>query len=57
MPRVKFAKDYDWPIPGKRAMIAFKAGWSGLVTSPQARDAARAGALVAVDTKGKAKRT
>lgn len=56
MPRVKFAKDYDWPIPGKRAMIAFKAGWSGLVTSPQARDAARAGALVEVDTKGKAKR-
>jgi len=56
MPHVKFAKNYDWPIPGKRGMIAFKAGWGGLITTQQAKDAERAGALVVVETKGKAKR-
>lgn len=45
MPRVKFAKNYDWPVPGKRSMIAFKAGWSGMVTTQQAKDAEAAGAL------------
>lgn len=46
MPRVTFAHDYDWQIPGKRGMIAFKAGWSGLVTTPQAEAARAAGVLV-----------
>lgn len=45
MPRVSFIKDYDWPIPGKRGMIAFKAGWSGLITTQQAKDAKAAGVL------------
>lgn len=45
MPRVTFARDYDWQIPGKRGMIAFKAGWSGLVTTPQAEAARAAGVL------------
>lgn len=54
MPKVTFAHNYDWPIPGKRGMIAFKAGWSGLVTTPQAAAAKAAGALVE-ERKGKAK--
>lgn len=46
MPKVTFARNYDWPIPNKRGMIAFKAGWSGLVTTPQAAAAKAAGVLV-----------
>ena len=45
MPRVTFIRNYDWPIPGKRGMIAFKAGWSGLITTQQAKDAKQAGVL------------
>lgn len=45
MPRVTFIRDYDWQIPGKRGMISFKAGWSGLVTTPQAEAARAAGVL------------
>jgi hypothetical protein len=45
VPRVTFARNYDWPIPGKRGMIAFKAGWSGLITTQQAKDAKAAGVL------------
>lgn len=56
MPRVKFAKNFDWVVPGSRAMVSFKAGWSGMVTTPQARDAQAAGVLVVIDTKGKATR-
>lgn len=45
MPRVTFARDYDWQIPGKRGMVAFKAGWSGVVTRAQAAAAKTAGVL------------
>lgn len=45
MPKVTFERDYDWQIPGKRGMIAFKAGWSGLVNTPQAEAARAAGVL------------
>jgi hypothetical protein len=45
MPRVTFIRDYDWQIPGKRGMIAFPAGWSGLITTPQAEAARAAGVL------------
>jgi hypothetical protein len=45
MPRVTFIRDHDWQIPGKRGMISFKAGWSGLITTPQAEAARAAGVL------------
>jgi hypothetical protein len=45
VPRVTFIRDYDWQIPGKRGMIAFPAGWSGLITTPQAEAARAAGVL------------
>lgn len=52
MPRVTFAHDFNWHIPGKRGMKFFEAGWSGLVTTPQAAAAKAAGALVE-ERKGK----
>jgi hypothetical protein len=51
VPRVTFIRDYDWQIPGKRGMIAFKAGWSGLITTPQAEAARAAGVLATTQVK------
>ena len=47
MPRVKFVADFDWK-PTPAVTIAFKAGWTGLVTTPCAELAV---------AKGRAERT
>lgn len=41
--KVTLLQNYDWPIPGTRNWIAFKAGWSGRVTRAQGRDMIAAG--------------
>jgi len=42
--KIHVLKDFDWPVPGQRAWVAFKAGWSGRVTRAQAREMIAAGA-------------
>lgn len=41
--KITMTQNYDWPVPGKRSWIAFKAGWSGRVTRDQGRDMIAAG--------------
>lgn len=41
--KVTILQNYDWPIPGTRNWIAFKAGWAGRVTRAQGRDMIAAG--------------
>jgi hypothetical protein len=48
MPWVKFTRDFDWKVPGKRAWLAFKSGSRQLVTTAQADDAIKAGAAIRV---------
>lgn len=45
MPRIIFTHDYDWAPPefNGRWLVAYKAGWSGLVTTPCAAAAIAAG--------------
>lgn len=45
MPRILFTHNYDWAPPefNGRWVIAYKAGWSGLVTTPCAAAAIAAG--------------
>jgi len=38
--RVRMNVDHDWPVPGKRSWIAFKAGKEYPVTQKQADDMA-----------------
>lgn len=45
MPRVRFTADMDWR-PKQGVTIAYKAGWSGLVTTPCAEAAVAAGKAV-----------
>lgn len=52
--KVTLLQNYDWPIPGTRNWIAFKAGWSGRVTRAQGRDMIAAG--VAREVKERASR-
>ena len=33
--KITVTQNYDWPVPGTRHWIAFKAGWSGRVTRAQ----------------------
>lgn len=56
--KVTLLQNYDWPIPGTRNWIAFKAGWSGRVTRAQGRDmiAAGAGAEVTIPDEVKSTR-
>lgn len=45
MPRVTFTKEFTWVNPNGRGMITFPAGYSGLVTTEQAKRAVAAGAI------------
>lgn len=47
MPRVLFQYDFDWYPPELKGrwMRAYKAGWSGLVTTPCATEAGRLGKI------------
>ncbi|PRA46650.1 hypothetical protein [Brucella pituitosa] len=52
MPHVHFSEDFDWkPLP--QVTIAYKAGWSGLVTSPCATAADQANKAVRLKTPRK----
>lgn len=48
MPRVLFTQDFDWAPPefNGRWLVAYKAGWSGLVTTPCATAAIAAGKAI-----------
>lgn len=48
MPRVVFTQDFDWAPPefNGRWLVAYKAGWSGLVTTPCATVAIAAGKAI-----------
>lgn len=51
MPRVVFTQDFDWAPPefNGRWLVAYKAGWSGLVTTPCATVAIAAGKAIGKD--------
>ncbi|MBO1040412.1 hypothetical protein [Brucella pituitosa] len=52
MPHVRFSSDFDWkPLP--QVTIAYKAGWSGLVTTPCAAAAVAANKAVRLKTPRK----
>ncbi len=48
MPRVAFTQDFDWAPPefNGRWLVAYKAGWAGLVTTPCATAAIAAGKAI-----------
>lgn len=48
MPRITFTRDFDWAPPefNGRWLKAYKAGWSGLVTTPCAVLAIAAGKAI-----------
>lgn len=49
--KVTILQNYDWPVPGTRNWIAFKAGWSGRVTRAQGRDMIAAGVAIQDTTR------
>lgn len=49
--KVTIAKNYDWPVPGKRAWVSFKAGWTGRVTRAQGAEIITAGVGREVKTR------
>lgn len=44
MPWVRFERDFDWRVPGRRALIAYKAGMVKNVTTRCMEEAVAAGA-------------
>lgn len=42
--KITVTADYDWPAPGTRSWIAFRAGWTGRVTRAQGAAIIAAGA-------------
>lgn len=52
MPWVRFSEDFDWkPLP--QVTVAYKVGWSGLVTTPCAAAAVEANKAVRLKTPRK----
>ncbi|GAA5627449.1 hypothetical protein Brsp05_02738 [Brucella sp. NBRC 12953] len=52
MPHVRFSEDFDWkPLP--QVTIAYKAGWSGLVTTLCANSAVQANKALRLKTPKK----
>jgi hypothetical protein len=52
MPHVRFSEDFDWkPLP--QVTIAYKAGWSGRVTTPCANSAVASNKAVRLKTPKK----
>lgn len=52
MPWVRFSEDFDWkPLP--QVTIAYRAGWSGLVTTPCANSAVQANKAIRLKTPKK----
>ncbi|ORE89745.1 hypothetical protein [Aurantimonas sp. 22II-16-19i] len=45
MTDVTFTRDYDYRVPGKQAIVAYRRGWSGKVPAAHAKAAGSAGAL------------
>jgi hypothetical protein len=54
MPRVTFIADFDCPLPGGRAFISYKSGFSGLIPTAHSELAKKAGALDGDAKQGKA---
>lgn len=53
--RFKFSKDFDYPIPGVRAFLAYKAGDELTIPKPHIDAALAAGAGKIVDTPSRVK--
>ncbi|WAP67226.1 hypothetical protein [Jiella pelagia] len=45
MASVTFSRAFDYKVPGKTAVVAYRAGWSGKVPAAHAEAARAAGAL------------
>lgn len=50
---VQFTDDFDWKVPGRRVVIAYKAGSVLNVTRACAAEAKKRGAAVDLNRKGK----
>ena len=53
MPAVTFSRAFDYRVPGRVAVVSYRAGWSGKVPVAHAAAAGKAGALVKPVTKRK----